>query len=78
MTLFSGSREVVPVDYEAEVYQRLLDASLSGDLRSAFECLSDPFVDVNFVGTVCLRMRKTDVVLREESAREVRFEYEEF
>ncbi|KAE8661627.1 F-box protein [Hibiscus syriacus] len=78
MTVFSGSRQVVPVDYEAEVSQRLLEASLSGDLRSAFECLSDPFVDVNFIGTVCLRTRKTDVVLREESASEVLFEFEAF
>ncbi|GMJ09414.1 hypothetical protein like AT5G14230 [Hibiscus trionum] len=78
MTVFSGSRQVVPVDYEAEVSQRLLEASLSGDLSSALECLADPFVDVNFVGTVCLRTRKTDVVLREESASEVRFEYQEF
>ncbi|KAG8501302.1 hypothetical protein CXB51_003433 [Gossypium anomalum] len=78
MTVFSGSRQVVPVDYEAEVSLRLLDASLSGDLKSALECLADPFVDVNFVGTVCLKTRKTEVVLREESAAEVRFDYEEF
>ncbi|TYI30436.1 hypothetical protein ES332_A05G387600v1 [Gossypium tomentosum] len=78
MTVFSGSRQVVPVDYEGKVSQRLLDASLSGDLKSALECLADPFVDVNFVGTVCLKTRKTEVVLREESAAEVRFEYEEF
>ncbi|XWS32661.1 hypothetical protein CRYUN_Cryun22dG0009000 [Craigia yunnanensis] len=78
MTLFSGNRQVVPIDYETEVSQRLLEASLSGDLRFALECIADPFVDVNFVGTVCLKMRKTEVVLREESASEVRFEYEEF
>ncbi|KAK8978864.1 hypothetical protein V6N11_034770 [Hibiscus sabdariffa] len=78
MTVFPGSRQVVPVDYEAEVSQRLLEASLSGDLRSALDCVADPFVDVNFVGTVCLRTRMTDIVLREESASEVCFEYEEF
>ncbi|KAK8278489.1 hypothetical protein V6Z12_D09G045800 [Gossypium hirsutum] len=78
MTVFSGSRQVVPVDYEAEVSQRLLEASLTGDLRSALECIADPFVDVNFVGAVCLKTRKTEVVLREESASEVRVEYEEF
>ncbi|XP_012483941.1 uncharacterized protein LOC105798430 isoform X1 [Gossypium raimondii] len=78
MTVFSGSRQVVPVDYEAEVSQRLLEASLTGDLRSALECIADPFVDVNFVGAVCLKTRKAEVVLREESASEVRVEYEEF
>lgn len=67
-----------PVDYEAEVSQRLLEASLSGDLRSAMECIADPFVDVNFVGAVCLKSRKTELVLRDESASEVRVEYEEF
>ncbi|KAK8642877.1 hypothetical protein V6N13_012203 [Hibiscus sabdariffa] len=78
MTVFSGSRQVVPVDYEAEVSLRLLEASLSGDLMSALECIADPFVDVNFVGAVCLKTRKTEVVLREESPSEVRVEYEEF
>ncbi|GMI90845.1 hypothetical protein like AT5G14230 [Hibiscus trionum] len=78
MTVFSGSRQVVPVDYEAEVSQRLLEASLSGDLMSALECIADPFVDVNFVGAVCLKSRKAEVVLREESPSEVRVEYEEF
>ncbi|KAK8580222.1 hypothetical protein V6N12_070505 [Hibiscus sabdariffa] len=78
MTVFSGSRQVVPVDYEAEVSLRLLEASLSGDLRSALECISDPFVDVNFVGAVCLKTRKTEVVSREELPNEVRVEYEEF
>ncbi|XVE84124.1 hypothetical protein DITRI_Ditri16bG0144500 [Diplodiscus trichospermus] len=78
MTVFSGSRQVVPVDYEAEVSQRLLESTLSGDLRSALECIADPFVDVNFVGAVCLKTRKAEVVLREESESEVRFGYEEF
>ncbi|KAK6280404.1 hypothetical protein POUND7_020671 [Theobroma cacao] len=78
MMVFSGSRQVVPVDYEAEVSQRLLEASLSSDLMSALECIADPFVDVNFVGAVCLKTRKTEVVLREELASEVRVEYEEF
>lgn len=77
MTVFSG-KQVFPVDCEAEVSQRLLEASLSGDLRSALECAADPFVDVNFVGAVCLKSRKTEVLLRDESASEVRVGYEEF
>ncbi|KAJ7974773.1 Ankyrin [Quillaja saponaria] len=77
MTVFSGKR-VFAVDYEAEVSQRLLEASHSGDLKLAMECISDPFVDVNFVGAVCLKTRKTDVVLRDESPTEVRVEHEEF
>lgn len=67
-----------PVDYEAEVSQRLLEASLSGDLKSALELIADPFVDVNFVGAVCLKSRKIEVIPCDESASEVRVVYDEF
>lgn len=77
MTVFSV-RQVVPVDYEAEVSQRLLEATLAGDLKSATECIDDPYVDVNFVGAVSLKTRKTEVVLREGKPSEVRVEFEEF
>ncbi|KAL3829504.1 hypothetical protein ACJIZ3_018306 [Penstemon smallii] len=75
---FLAARQVVPVNYETEVSQRLLEASHCNDLKSALECLADPFVDVNYVGAVCLKIRKTDVVLRDESPSEVRLDYEEF
>ncbi|KAM0984349.1 hypothetical protein ACFX15_011391 [Malus domestica] len=69
---------VFPIDYEAEVSQRLVDAAHDNDSKSAGECLGDPFVDVNFVGTVCLKSKKTEIVAQGESAHEVRVEYEEF
>ena len=75
---FLTGRQVFPVDCEAEVSQRLLEASHSGDLKSVLECIADPFVDVNFVGVVCLKAKRTEVVLRDESANEVRVECEEF
>ncbi|THF94228.1 hypothetical protein TEA_008468 [Camellia sinensis var. sinensis] len=56
----------------AEVSQRLLEASHCNDLKSTLDCISDRFVDVNFVGIVCLK------VCRNELANEVRVEYEEF
>jgi ankyrin repeat protein len=77
MTVFSG-RQVVPMDYEAEVSQRLLEAILDGDFKTASDCVSDPLVDVNFVGAVSLKTRRSEVVLRDESPSEVRVEYEEF
>lgn len=77
MTVFSG-RQVVPMDYEAEVSQRLLEAILDGDIRTASDCVSDPLVDVNFVGAVSLKTRRSEVVLRDESASDIRVEYEEF
>ncbi|KAL2240623.1 UNVERIFIED_CONTAM: hypothetical protein Sindi_0703500 [Sesamum indicum] len=75
---FLAGKQVVPVNCEAEVSQRLLEASLCNDTKSAFGCLADPFVDVNYVGAVCLKIRQTGVVLREESPSQVRVDYEEF
>jgi hypothetical protein len=85
MTVFVSSgtkvvagKQIFPVDYKAEVSQRLVDASHNNDLKSAYACIADPFVDVNFMGTVSLKARKTEIVLHEESAHEVLVEYEEF
>lgn len=75
---FLAGRQVFPVDYEAEVSRLLLEATHSNDLKSAYECIADPLVDVNYVGAVCLKVRKTELVCCHESAIEVRFEYEEF
>ncbi|GMH06830.1 hypothetical protein Nepgr_008670 [Nepenthes gracilis] len=75
---FLAGKQVFPVDYEAEVSQRLLDALNSRDLRSALECLEDSLVDVNFVGAVCLKVRKMEVVLHGETPSEVRVDYEDF
>ncbi|ERN06840.1 ankyrin repeat domain-containing protein 50 isoform X1 [Amborella trichopoda] len=75
---FKAVKQVVPVDYEAEVSQRLIDAVHSGDLKSALEIIGDPFLDVNHVGTVYLKSRRAEVVQGEEIADEVRAEFEEF
>lgn len=75
---FRAGKQVFPVDYEAEVSQRLIDASLVNNLKLAFECIDDPFVDVNYVGAVSFKVRKTEVVLREDSPNEVRVEYQDF
>ncbi|KAF6166885.1 hypothetical protein GIB67_020319 [Kingdonia uniflora] len=77
MTVF-GHKQVFPVNYEVEISQRLIEASHNGDLKSALECISDGLVDVNFIGAVCLKTRRTEVVLNDESASVVRVEYEEF
>ncbi|KAJ9564174.1 hypothetical protein OSB04_000140 [Centaurea solstitialis] len=73
-----GKQQVFPVDYEADVSQRPLQASLSGDLKSAFDCIDDPYVDVNFVGDVSLKVRMAEVECRHESENVVRFEYKDF
>ncbi|KAG9447148.1 hypothetical protein H6P81_013276 [Aristolochia fimbriata] len=75
---FRTGNQVFPVDYESEVSQRLVEASHAGDLKSALDCIADPFVDVNFLGAVCLKTRVTEIVLHDESANEVRIDYEEF
>ncbi|XP_071688601.1 uncharacterized protein [Rutidosis leptorrhynchoides] len=72
-------KQVFPVeDYEEKISQRLVEAAHVNDQKVAFECLADTFVDVNFVGTVCLNSKKTEIVLHDESAAEVRFEFQEF
>ncbi|XP_024989773.1 ankyrin-2-like [Cynara cardunculus var. scolymus] len=72
-------KQVFPVeDYQEKVSQRLIEAVHANDLKAAFDCLLDPFVDVNFVGTVCLNSKKTEIVLHDESPSEVRVEFEEF
>lgn len=74
----SGKQQVFPVDYEAQVSQRLVDAAHSNDLKAAFDCITDPFVDVNFIGAVNLKARKTEILLHDESANVVRVEFQEF
>lgn len=76
--VFLAGKQVFPVDYQAEVSQKLVDASHNNDLKQALQCLEDPFVDVNFIGTVSLKSKKTEVLLHDESANEVHVEYEEF
>ncbi|CAK7327395.1 unnamed protein product [Dovyalis caffra] len=77
-TVFLAGKQVFPIDYQAEVSQKLVDASHVNDLKLALECLEDPFVDANFIGTVSLKSKKTEILLHDESAHEVRVEYEEF
>ncbi|XP_028771972.1 ankyrin-3-like [Neltuma alba] len=71
-------RQVFPINYETEVSQRLIDAAHNGDTNGALECIANPFVDVNFIGTVNLKCRTTEIVLHDQSPHEVRFGYEEF
>ncbi|XP_073526491.1 uncharacterized protein [Phyllobates terribilis] len=75
---FLAGKQVYPVDYEAEASQKLLDALSSGDLRSAWELVDDQFVDVNFVGAVPLKLRKSELISRDDLPIEVRVEYESF
>ncbi|KAI3823973.1 hypothetical protein L1987_05419 [Smallanthus sonchifolius] len=74
----TAKQQVFPVDYEADVSQRLLEATSSGDLKSAFDCIHDPYVDVNFVGAVSLKVRTAEVHCSDESENVVRFEHQEF
>ncbi|GAU33393.1 hypothetical protein TSUD_20860 [Trifolium subterraneum] len=71
-------KQIFPLDYEAEVSQRLLEASHSSDLSIAFHCISDPSVDVNFIGAVNLKTRTTELLLIPESSSQVRLQFQEF
>lgn len=82
MTVFGhasgGGKQVVPFDYEAEVSQRLLESAQSSHNASAFDCIADPSVDVNYVGAVWLNVRKAEMICRDESPVEIRFETDKF
>ncbi|KAL8138668.1 hypothetical protein V2J09_004669 [Rumex salicifolius] len=75
---FLAGKQVFPVDYEAEASQKLLDALSSGDLGSAWEFVDDQLIDVNFVGAVPLKLRKSELISRDGLPIEVRVEYESF
>ncbi|KAL3644446.1 hypothetical protein CASFOL_009626 [Castilleja foliolosa] len=81
--LITKKRHVFPVrlrtEFEAEpISQRLVAAAHADNSQLASELVSHPLIDVNFIGTVSLRSRKTEIVLNGESASEVCVEFEEF
>ena len=71
-------KQVFPIDYETEVSQRLVDAVHYGNNDTALELVASPYVDVNFVGTVSLKSKTTEIVLNDESPHGVHSVYEEF
>ncbi|KAK9274440.1 hypothetical protein L1049_021687 [Liquidambar formosana] len=60
--------------------QKLMEAALSGDIECVTQCLmsGSGSVDVNYIGTVSLRVKCVETVQREEEADEAEFEYREF
>ncbi|KAL0913364.1 hypothetical protein M5K25_016819 [Dendrobium thyrsiflorum] len=66
--------------------QRLVEAALNGEVEVVEESLAaaiagaarEVLVDVNYIGTVNLRVKCAEVVLGEERADDVRIGYEEF
>lgn len=72
-------RQVLPLDNEcAIVSQKLIEAALRGDTETVSDCLGNSLVDVNYIGTVTLRVKCTETILHEEAHDEVKIEYEEF
>ncbi|PNX81403.1 ankyrin repeat domain-containing protein [Trifolium pratense] len=58
--------------------QRLVDAVHNGETDIAIECLLNPSVDVNFIGTVLLKSKTTEIELQDELPHRVNSVYEEF
>ncbi|PKA57990.1 Potassium channel GORK [Apostasia shenzhenica] len=81
-------RRTVPRPFRAETElalpsHRLLEAALRGNTVVVEEILTAAAAgtaeaDVNYIGTATLRVKCTEVVLREERADDVRIGYEEF
>ncbi|XP_027190223.1 uncharacterized protein [Cicer arietinum] len=71
-------KQVFPIDFETEMSQHLIDAVHHGDNETAMECVANRLVDVNFIGTVSLKSKTTEIVLQDESPHRVNSVYEEF
>ena len=65
-------------DELAEPSQRLIEAALSGDVEFVTESLKSKTVDVNYIGTVNLRVKCIETVLREEEADEIKIQHRDF
>lgn len=65
-------------DELAEPSQRLIEAALSGDVEFVTESLKSKTVDVNYIGTVNLRVKCIETVLREEEADEIEIQHRDF
>ncbi|CAL5203704.1 unnamed protein product [Lathyrus oleraceus] len=77
----SGSalrKQVFPIDFETEMSQLLVDAAHHGDTDTAMECVANSSVDVNFIGTVMLKSKTTEISLHDESPHRVNSVYQEF
>jgi hypothetical protein len=71
-------KQVFPIDYETEMSQRLVDAVHHGETDIAIQYLLNPSVDVNFIGTVLLKSKTTEIVLQDELPHRVHSVYQEF
>lgn len=60
---------------EPDLSQNLVIASLEGDELAVQNLLADKAVDINYQGTVNLRLRQLDFVQHEESADELKIDY---
>lgn len=71
-------KQVFPIDFETEMSQLLVDAAHHGDTDTAMECVANSSVDVNFIGTVILKSKTTEISLHDESPHRVNSVYQEF
>lgn len=58
--------------------QSLIEAALRGDINWLSQSLISQTVDVNYIGTVSLRVKCLEFLLREEEADEVEIQYRDF
>lgn len=58
--------------------QKLIEASLRGDIDCVAQVLTLNTVDVNYIGTVSLRVKCIETLLREDEADEVEIEFRDF
>jgi len=63
---------------ESSVSQLLIEAALVGEEATVNDALAHKLVDVNYRGTVSLRVKYSDTVQQEGAPDQVKIEYEEF
>jgi hypothetical protein len=63
---------------ESSISQLLIEAALVGEEATVNDVLGHKLVDVNYRGTVNLRVKYSDTVQQEEAPDQVKIEYEEF
>lgn len=56
----------------------LIHAALRGDINWVSQSLMSQAVDVNYIGTVSLRVKCLELLLREEEADEIEIQYRDF
>ncbi|KAG9149569.1 hypothetical protein Leryth_021511 [Lithospermum erythrorhizon] len=74
------AEHLLKLSYEppSKLGQRLVEAVHVEHVTLAIDLIKHPFVDVNFIGTVSLKAKKTEILLHDNCKTEVKVEYDDY